>query len=154
MDIPKILIAAFSATNIMTTFSYLISKTYDKLFLEPVLLNYILKSVNVCLKGRWAKFSGWLAHYIIGVFFVVIYYLVWRYTSLKFGWISAIVLGVASGIVGILGWRLIYKLPDKKPAAPLAEYYVQLFFAHVVFACAVVLAFKIIDYDPVAHLDL
>jgi len=153
MDILKIMIAAFSATNIMTTFSYLISVTYNKLFKEPVMLNYILNGVGISLNGKLKKAEGWIAHYIIGLFFVIIYESIWRYTDIKFGWISGLAFGAVSGGIGILGWHLIYRLPDKKPVAPLRDYYLQLFLAHIIFACAVVVAFKIFKYDPVQHIQ-
>ena len=149
MNIAKIMIAAFSATNVMTTFSYLMSIHYKKLFKEPVLLNYILDDLHLCPKGKWKFISGWLAHYIIGLFFAFLYALIWEYTRLKFGIISGIVLGIVSGFIGILGWKLIYKLPRKEPHVRLKEYYVQLFFAHVLFACVIVIGFMLYEYDPV-----
>jgi hypothetical protein len=152
MNVFKIMIAAFSATNIMTTFSYIISLSYNRLFKEPVMLNFILDNMGITLKGKWKKAGGWLAHYIIGFFFALIYETLWRYTGIKFGWLSGIAFGIASGVVGIIGWHIIYRLPDEKPVAHLREYYLQLFFAHIIFACAVVIAFKIFDYDPLSHL--
>ena len=46
MDLLKLVIAAFSATNLMTTFSYLLSASYKKLFKEPVMMNFILEGVG------------------------------------------------------------------------------------------------------------
>ncbi|HEY0090946.1 MAG TPA: hypothetical protein VGB43_00540 [Flavobacterium sp.] len=152
MNVIKVMIAAFSATNIMTAFSYIISHHYGKLFKEPVMLNYIMHGAGLKLHGRLSKFAGWFAHYIIGLAFVFIYELVWVYSTIEFGWVSGLIFGVVSGFVGILGWRLIYLLPDKKPAAPLGEYYLQLFVAHIIFALIVVVAFKIYEYDPLSRL--
>lgn len=137
----------------MTTFSYLVSLHYNRLFKEPVLLNYVLDDLHLCPKGKMKFISGWLAHYIVGVMFVISYSLVWTYTEVEFGLISGIVLGIISGIIGILGWRLIYRLPSKEPHVPLHEYYLQLFFAHIVFACVVVVAFILYDYDPVGRIQ-
>ena len=152
MDLLKIAIAAFSATNIMTTFSYIISKTYNKLFTEPVMLNYILDAIGINLGGKLKKAQGWIAHYFIGLFFVILYESVWRFSQIKFGWISGLAFGAVSGGIGIIGWFFIYRLPDKKPKAPLRDYYLQLFLAHIIFALAVVAAFKIFKYDPLSHL--
>lgn len=55
MNLLKIAIAAFSATNIMTTFSYLLSANFKKLFKEPVMMNFILEGIGIELKGRWHK---------------------------------------------------------------------------------------------------
>ncbi len=149
MNIPKLLVAAFSATNVMTTFSYLMAGKYKALFAEPVMLNFILHRLHLCIPGRFKKFTGWLAHYCIGLAFVFAYALLWRYAGIQFGWLSAFTFGVASAIIGMIGWTLIYRLPDKKPPVPLRDYYVQLFFAHIIFALVVVAACKVFDYDPV-----
>jgi uncharacterized membrane protein YeaQ/YmgE (transglycosylase-associated protein family) len=153
MDWLKVAIGAFSATNIMTAFSYLISYHFKILFKEPVLLNYILKSRNLTVPGRFEKITGWFAHYIIGFLFVAMYETIWHYTKIEFGWISGIVFGVVSAFVGMLGWKIMYHLPDKKPDVPLKEFYLQLFAAHVVFAVVVVCAFKIYEYNPLAHIE-
>ncbi|AWH84099.1 hypothetical protein HYN59_02780 [Flavobacterium album] len=152
MNFYKILIAAFSATNIMTTFSYLVSISFKKLFKEPVMLNFILEGAGINLKGRMKKVSGWLAHYLIGFAFVLVYESVWHYTNVKFGFVSGIAFGIISGVVGVSCWRLIYRLPDGKRHVPSKEYGIQLFFGHIVFAVAVVVAFKIFNYDPLSHI--
>lgn len=154
MDLWKIAIAAFSATNIMTTFSYIISATYNKLFKEPVMLNFILANRGIVLRGKWKKAGGWIAHYCIGIFFVLIYESLWQYTPVKFGWISGLAFGAVSAGLGILGWHMIYRLPDDKPVAPLKDYYFQLFLAHIIFALAVVMAFKIFKYDPLSKIGI
>jgi len=87
MNLLKIAIAAFSATNVMTTFSYLLSASYKKLFKEPVMLNFILEGVGINLKGKAHKLAGWIAHYIIGFALVICYELIWRYTAVEFGFI-------------------------------------------------------------------
>lgn len=152
MDILKLLIAAFSATNIMTTYSYLVSISFKKLFKEPVMLNFILDGAGIRPRGKWKKFSGWLAHYLIGLAFVLLYEIIWRYTRVEFGFVSGIIFGIISGLVGIACWRLIYRLPDGNPHIPSKEYAIQLFFGHVIFAVAVVVAFKIFKYDPLSYI--
>lgn len=153
MNILKILLAAFSATNVMTTFSYLMAGKYKRLFAEPVLLNFILDRLQLCIPGRFKKSTGWLAHYIIGFAFVFAYALLWRYAEIGFGWLSALLFGIASAVIGMIGWTLIYRLPDKKPPVPLRDYYLQLFFAHIIFALVTVAAFKVFDYDPLGKVQ-
>lgn len=152
MNFLKIMIAAFSATNIMTSFSYLISVSFKKLFKEPVMLNFILEGAGINLKGRVKKVSGWFAHYLIGLAFVLVYEAVWHYTVVPFGFVSGIAFGIVSGFVGISCWRLIYRLPDNKPHVPSREYAIQLFLGHIIFAVAVVVAFKIFNYDPLSYI--
>jgi len=109
--------------------------------------------MGLCLPGKFANFSGWLAHYFIGLAFVLSYEAIWRYTDVEFGWISGLLLGVASGFVGIVFWHMMYRLPDKKPVVPLNQYYLQLFFGHIIFAVAVVVAFTLYEYDPVLKMQ-
>jgi len=153
MNFIKIFIAAFSATNVMTTFSYLLSYRYKTLFKEPVLLNYVLAELGMHPKGKLGNLSGWLAHYTIGLLFVVSYEMAWRLAGIPFNWWTGIGFGIISGFIGILGWKLIFFLPHKKPKVVLNDYYIQLFFAHIVFAIAVVVAFKIFDYDPIGKIQ-
>jgi len=153
MNFYKILIAAFSATNIMTTFSFIVSISFKKLFREPVMLNFILDGAGISLKGRVKKIAGWLAHYLIGLAFVLVYESVWHYTDVEFGFLSGLVFGIISGFIGVSCWRLTYRLPDGNRQVPSKEYGIQLFFGHIVFAIAVVVAFKIFDYDPLSHIS-
>ena len=152
MNLLKIAIAAFSATNIMTTFSYLLSAGYKKLFKEPVMMDFILEGVGIHLRGKWHKIGGWIAHYLIGFAIVFSYEAIWRYTIVKFGFVSGIILGIISGLIGIACWNAIYatKIHDN---VSCRSYYIQLFFGHVIFACAVVIAFRIFRYDPISRIE-
>ncbi|WP_317499357.1 hypothetical protein [Flavobacterium sp. DG1-102-2] len=152
MNLLKIFIAAFSATNMMTTFSYLLSASYKRLFREPVMLDYILKGVGIKLSGRWHKVGGWIAHYIIGLALVFCYEAIWRYTGVHFGFLSGIAMGIISGILGIICWHAIYSTAIHDDVAR-RSYYIQLFFGHIIFACVVVIAFKIFKYDPVSKIE-
>ncbi|RZJ75214.1 MAG: hypothetical protein EOO45_06305 [Flavobacterium sp.] len=152
MNLLKIAIAAFRATNIMTTFSYLLSASYKKLFKEPVMMDFVLEGIGIHLKGKWHKIGGWIAHYIIGFAMVICYEAVWRYTIVKFGFVSGIIFGIVSGLIGILCWRAIY-LTSIHDDVSRRSYYIQLFFGHILFACAVVIAFKIFKYDPLSQIE-
>jgi hypothetical protein len=151
MNLLKLAIAAFSATNIMTTFSYLLSASYKKLFKEPVMMDFILEGIGIKLRGRWHKVGGWIAHYIIGFALVVFYESIWRYSIIKFGMISGIIFGICTGILGILCWRAIYLTSIHEDVSP-RSYYIQLFFGHIIFAIAVVIAFRIFNYDPISKI--
>jgi hypothetical protein len=153
MNFIKIFIAAFSATNVMTTFSYLLSHRYKTLFTEPVLLNYALNEIDMHPKGKLRNLSGWLAHYAIGLVFVVSYEMAWRLAGIPFNLWTGVGFGIISGFIGILGWKMIFFLPHKKPKVTIDDYYIPLFFAHIVFAIAVVVAFKIFAYDPMEKLQ-
>lgn len=130
MNLVKIAAAAFSATNIMTSFSYIISACFKKLFREPVIMDFILRRLGIKLKGRWNKAAGWFAHYLIGFIMVLFYTLLWRYTDIDFGFISGIVFGMASGLIGIAIWRKIYLTIHRDVSS--RYYYIELFAAHII----------------------
>ena len=134
MELLQIILATFAGTTFMTAFSYLVSESFNKLFKEPVLVNFALKSLKVDLSARERRLAGWAIHYAIGLIFVFAYHMIWRYGLMPLSWASAVILGAASGILGILGWMLIFRIPANNPPVKPGEYYLQLFFAHIFFA--------------------
>jgi hypothetical protein len=136
MDIFTILqlvIVSFAATSAMTLFSYAISEGFRELYKEPVLLTFLLKQMKLELSVEKKKILAWLIHYIIGLLFVIGYHLLWINNVLEISVLNALLLGAICGIIGILGWVIMFKIAKYKPAIDFKGYYIQLFFAHVVF---------------------
>lgn len=129
----QILLATLAATSLMTLFSYIVSASARELYKEPVLLTYILSALKMEVSPQTKTFLAWLLHYIIGLAFVVAYHFLWVYEIVEMSWPSAFVLGALSGVIGILGWMLMFEMVPKKPNIDFKGYYVQLFFAHIVF---------------------
>jgi hypothetical protein len=124
--------------TVMTAFSYVISVSFRKLFAEPVLLNYVICLLHITIKPKMESALGWVLHYVIGAVFVVIYHVIWNLRLLNDDWLTGIMLGAGSGVIGILGWMIIFSLPPKKPRVAFSQYYIQLFFAHIFFALPIV----------------
>jgi hypothetical protein len=139
----QILIATIAATSAMTLFSYVVSASARELYKEPVLLTYILSSLKIEVSPQTKTFLAWLLHYIIGLFFVLVYHYLWVNNVVEMSWPAAFVLGALSGIVGILGWVLLFKIVPQKPNIDFKGYYVQLFFAHIVFAIVALIVYKL-----------
>lgn len=129
----QILIATIAATSAMTLFSYAVSASARELYKEPVLLTYVLSSLKVDVSPQTKTFLAWLLHYLIGLFFVLSYHFLWAHDVIEISWRAGLVLGAASGIVGILGWIILFKIVNQKPNIDFKGYYVQLFFAHIIF---------------------
>jgi hypothetical protein len=129
----QILIATIAGTSLMTLFSYVVSASARELYKEPVLLTYLLSSLKIEVSPQIKTFLAWLLHYIIGLLFVVVYHYLWVHDIVGMSWSAALVLGAASGIIGILGWILLFKTVPQKPNIDFKGYYVQLFFAHIIF---------------------
>ncbi|HEX9980380.1 MAG TPA: hypothetical protein VGB50_07430 [Flavobacterium sp.] len=143
MDIVEILLATVAGTSLMTGFSYLVSEASRELYKEPLLLNIIMKKLGVELQGAARTIAAWLLHYFIGLLFVLGYELAWKYTALGITWMCALLFGIVSGIAGILGWMVIFRLPENPPQIPFKTYYLQLFFAHIIFAFTVIAVYKL-----------
>jgi len=143
MEAVKILLAAIVGTILMTAFSYLMSEAFHKLFKEPVLLNKLLQRLGVKLPHGQLSIVGWLIHFVIGLLFAFLYELFWKYTDADPTWGCGLILGAISGIVGILAWMIMFRLPESPPKVKFSEYYLQLFFAHIVFALGVIAVYKI-----------
>lgn len=132
----QIVISSVAATSVMTIFSYIISANFRELYKEPVLLHYFLSSLHISVSKKVKRFLGWLIHYTIGFLFVLGYHLLWKYEIIEKNWVSALLLGAVSGIMGILGWLIIFKISKYQPNIDFKGYYLQLFFAHVLFGLA------------------
>lgn len=128
-----IIMTTLTATTAMTLFSYTISIGFRELYKEPVLLGYSLKSLNISLSQSTKTLLGWIFHYIIGLLFVIGYHLVWYYGILEQTWLSGLILGAISGIIGIVSWVIIFNMSKYVPNIDFKGYYLQLFFAHVIF---------------------
>lgn len=139
----QIIIASLAATSVMTLFSYAVSASARELYKEPVLLSYILTSLKIEVSPKTRSFLGWLLHYLIGVAFVILYHLLWFYDIAEISWISALLFGVASGIIGILGWIFLFTIVSQKPNIDFKGYYIQLFFAHIIFAVIAFVIYKL-----------
>ena len=142
MDWPEIIAETIAATTLMSLFSHLVSKSFGKLFTEPVLINYVIRISKLELQPKLGSALGWLLHYIAGLVFVIAYHWIWE-KWLSDDWTSGLILGALSGIVGILVWMIAFSLPRREPRVAFTEYYIQLFFAHVVFALTAVGVHKI-----------
>lgn len=141
--ISQILISTIAATSVMTLFSYAVSTSVRELYKEPVLLTYILTTFHIEVSPRTKQFLAWVLHYIIGLLFVIAYHYVWFYDVLEFSWRISILLGALSGILGILGWIVLFEIIPQKPNINFTGYYIQLFIAHVIFGVVVFWVYKI-----------
>ena len=106
----QILIVSIAATSAMTLFSYAISARYRENYKEPVPLSNLLVQVKFDLSVISKKIIGWLLHFGIGFFFVLVYHLLWLYDIIDLSAINAFLLGIVSGIIGVLSWAVMLKI--------------------------------------------
>ncbi len=135
MEFWRIICAAVVGTGFMTIFSYIMANVKHNQFKEPELLNKLLdSSTTVSADFGRNNIAGWLIHFSIGVTFVIVFSLLWNFTIIDPSWFTAAVFGFGAGIIGILGWEIMFKLNAAPPDVHLKKFFVQLLFAHVIFA--------------------
>lgn len=134
MDILKILLATLIGTSVMTLFSYAMSEAFRKLFKEPVLLNLLVDRAGIAeIHDSRRNLLGWVLHFLVGLTFVILYDRIWAWTELEPSWTTGLIFGAISGITGILAWMTMFALHPHEPRIDFKKYYLQLFFAHVLF---------------------
>lgn len=140
----QIVLATIAATSAMTLFSYAISASFRELYKEPVLLTFLLTQLKIDVSIKTKATLAWLLHYFIGFIFVLIYHFLWVNNILKLSFLNALLLGSLSGIIGITGWMILFRLADYKPKIDFKGYYIQLFFAHIIFGLIAALFYYLI----------
>lgn len=144
MVIIAILLSTLAATSLMTAFSYLVSEAFRELYKEPVLLQFLMTRFSFNLTPKQKAIAGWIIHYTIGLFFVIVWYILWNHDLMELTWVAALIYGCVIGIIGIGGWVGMFILADYKPKIDFKGYYLQLFFAHLIFAMTVWLVSKVL----------
>ncbi|OXA88997.1 hypothetical protein [Flavobacterium hercynium] len=139
----QILIYSIIATSAMTLFSYAVSTSAREVYKEPVLLAYILSSFHLEATKNLKIILGWVLHFLIGFGFVIGYHFLWFHELLEISWSASFLLGVISGIIGIIGWIILFKIIPKKPNIDFIGYYLQLFVAHIIFSITAFLIYKL-----------
>lgn len=130
----QIIIVAIAATSTMTLFSYAVSASFREIYKEPLLLSYLLHNFKINLSNVSKNILGWLIHYGIGVLFVIVYHYFWVHNILEISFLHALLLGIGSGIIGIISWMIFFKLSHYQPRIDFKGFYIQLFIAHIIFA--------------------
>jgi len=140
----KILVAGIIGTTFMTVFSYLIANKEEEQYREPELLNSLIDRSKYLpsIRNKKTHPAGWAAHYIIGILFMLSYKMLWHKALKKPSITKTIIIGSASGAVGIVSWKIFFSQHDNPPHNDRYGYYRQLFFAHIIFSASAVLTYR------------
>ncbi len=130
----QIIIVSIAATSTMTLFSYAVSASYREIYQEPILIAFLLHNFKINLSTASKNTLSWLLHYGIGVVFVTVYHYFWARNILQLSMLHALLLGAASGVIGIISWMIFFKISHYQPPINYRGYYIQLFAAHIIFA--------------------
>ncbi len=126
----------------MTFFSYLLSNKENKQFREPEMLNSLLKGSKIFSNSiEKNHVLGWLIHYTIGFAFVVVFVFLYHTDWIEFNILSLLIFRICAGILGIIGWQIMFLLNSDPPKIHLKYFYLQLIIAHLVFSLFLMLSF-------------
>jgi len=134
MDVFIFFTAWIVATSVMTLFSELWSLISGNEFREPVLLAHLFTkgTIENLTLGQWVMGLG--IHFLFGLFFMLGYEVLWYLTGLMRSAKWSMVFGIVIGLIGILGWVIMFRLLTKPSQLNTRHYYVHLLFAHIVFS--------------------
>lgn len=150
MKLSKIIIAGIAGTTFMTLYSYYVSKKEKQEFTEPVLLNELIDGSenlpDIDNDEKESHPAGWLIHYVLGFVFVISYYFIWRRALQSPSVIKGLLIGSASGAIGISVWKIMFASNSHPPHNNRYRYYRQLFIAHIIFSTLALYGYKLPEY--------
>lgn len=135
----KYILAWVVATSLMTGFSYLFYYITKKEAREPFLLNYILvnKFPDV-LPFKSHASMGWILHYILGIVFLLLNILLINVFDVDASILWGLPFGVFAGVLGLIGWNILFNIAGQLPEINFIIYYLQLLVAHIVFCVSAI----------------
>jgi hypothetical protein len=134
MKAENIVLPAITGTTFMTLFSKAIGEIENENFSEPDLLAKLYHRLQPAKTNSTAKIVGWVSHYAVGGLFASVYNALWANKLVKSSGKNGVWLGAVSGALAITVWKATFKLHPIPPGIHFKKYYIQLFFAHIVFA--------------------
>ncbi|SDF51098.1 hypothetical protein [Cellulophaga baltica] len=145
MNIFSYILALFTSVGAMTMFSLIMSVISNCEFRENILLSKLMSGHSLNEKESLKYvILGWLAHFFLGGFFLVIYTYLWYNTALLQHALGSILFGIIIGILGILGWTMLFKMASNPPQINYKIYYMQLIVAHIHFSLGNFLIFSLL----------
>lgn len=103
------LMIGIAATSGMTLFSYMFYYFTKQESREPKLLAAIISQNLSTPKNRGNNESiGWVVHFITGIVFLGVHYLLISIFRLPQHPIYGLLLGIIIGFLGVLGWKIAF----------------------------------------------
>ncbi len=141
--ISKTGISGVAGTLVMTAGSELMSLLGKENFSEPDHLETMVSRIVPVLSKHARKIAGWGAHFTMGLIFAAIYVELWETKKIKHTLKNALILGVVSGVIGLFIWKATFKVHPLPPWLNYDLFYWQRIPAHIEFAVADTMAYKL-----------
>ena len=144
MHFAIIILASIVGTLFMTAFSQLLAVFTGHKFNEAHLLNALFdNSLSSNLDISKNDIRGWSLHLLIGLIMVLGLWAFYHFDICGENLLVGAILGFFAGIIGVIGWSVLFYLHDNPPKINLTYFYIQLIFAHVVFGITVFTIFRL-----------
>jgi len=134
----------------MTASSALMSLLPAENFKEPEHLATMTGRIAPFLSKRAQVLAGWAAHYSMGFLFAAVYVELWETRKIEHSIKNGLILGVLSGLLGLLIWKGTFKVHPLPPKMRYLDFYLQRIPAHIVFAVFSTIAYRLIKDDEEA----
>jgi len=135
------IISGIVAVIAMTLFSAIYNTFTKDEFREPNLLTQIFKKLFQRTLHKPLYVYGWLVHFLIGFVFLGLYEFTWRWFAIERSIDIAVLFGLVSGFLGIIGWYFMFKAVRYTYHFNYAHYYFHLVLAHIVFSVVAVFVY-------------
>jgi hypothetical protein len=140
----KIVISGFTGTGIMTLGSDLMSRIIGENYREPDHLETMIKRLAPLLSKQAKVIAAWGAHLTMGFIFAAIYVELWETKKIEHSIKNGLILGFVSGLIGLVIWKGTFKAHPLPPWLNYTNFYIQRIPAHIVFAVAATVTYKLI----------
>lgn len=124
-----IALTAFAATTAMTLWSELVGSLLGQMYNE----GRILEEVFEDNWGAQSTLYAWSLHYALGLIMTIWLWLMYSYSGMEKGWVVGGWLGLLAGIVGAIGWMVIFNVRERPQDTGVPGFYFQLLGGHALF---------------------
>jgi len=147
MDWLIVIIAGITGTALMTLFiniwTYITGFEYRVPSILGTLVTMSTRPSGKVSGNKAVVLIGYIFHFLIGIFFSIVYYLLWLYLIGRPEWGHLIYLGCGSGLVAAIFWYSILKLHPLAPKIKLPSYLFLIFSGHFIFTAGVIASWMI-----------
>lgn len=140
----KTILTGIGGTTAMTAGSELMSLLMKENYKEPEHLSTMIARLAPFLSGKAKVIAGWGAHYAMGFVFAAVFVELWERRVIKHNLKNGLILGLVSGLFGLLVWKGTFKIHPLPPLLHYTDFYLQRIPAHVVYAVFATLTYRMI----------
>jgi hypothetical protein len=140
----KVILSGLFGTLAMTLFVNLAAAIFKKPFhVIEVLLRMMQRGENTdSRQTKNIKYAiALVVHYSIGVCFAYVFHFLLQQHVIELSWTNAILFGSLAGLIGILGWRIVFAIHPNPPQLELIHYLLVIWLGHLIFAAGVFITY-------------